>query len=513
VSDRHSGSVGAPGGAVRVRFAPSPTGALHLGNARTALFNWLVARRSGGTMVLRIEDTDVERHQSWAEPGILEDLRWLGLDWDEGPDVGGPHGPYRQSERGEGYREAARRLMASGRVYRCFCPEGRLEVERRAAFAAGRPPHYSGRCRKLAGEEVERRVAEGEPFVLRLDVGFGLSPLGAKIRFRDRLRGFIEVDSREVSDPVLIRRDGRPTYNFAVVVDDAAMGIDLVLRGDDHLSNTPRQVLLFEALGHPVPEFAHLPTVRGEDGGKLSKRHGAVSLAEYRTRGYPAEAVLNALALLGWAPSDDRQVLMREEILAEFRLERINRAAARFDPAKLDWLSGQHLQRSDARALAGEIGSRLVADGLLAADDLPRLGEWVVEIAELVRHSVVRLDQVAQRFAGVFARGGEPATDEGRAAVRGPAAAAVLDALARAVRERPPDDTAGWVELKQRVAAESGIKGRRLFHPIRVALTGENSGPELDRLVPLIVKGSRILPARIPTLDSRIERTRAWAAR
>ncbi len=496
---------------LRVRFAPSPTGALHLGNARTALFNWIVARQSGGTLVLRIEDTDVDRHLQGAEAAILEDLRWLGLDWDEGPDVGGPHAPYRQSERGDGYREAAAALLSAGRAYRCFCSAGRLEADRKVAFSAGRQPHYPGRCRGIAPDEAQRRADAGEPFVLRFDVGSDGAAPGTSIRFRDRLRGWIEVDRREVGDPVLVRRDGRPTYNFAVCVDDAAMGIDLVLRGDDHLSNTPRQVLLFEAMDFTVPEFAHLPTVRAEDGGKLSKRHGAVSLAEYRRRGYVREGVLNALVLLGWAPSDDRQVLGVGEILREFDLDRVHRAAARFDPARLDWLSAQHLQRYEPSALAPELGRRLIEAGFLAAADLSPLEDWLAEVADLVRHSVSRLDEAPERCAGLFAAGGRPASGEGRAALHERESALVLETLAQVLAESAaPADLESWLALKQSVKERCGVKGRKLFHPIRLAITGQDSGPELDRLVPLVVRGGRIAPQRVPALESRLGRTREW---
>ncbi|HKQ60711.1 MAG TPA: glutamate--tRNA ligase, partial [Candidatus Polarisedimenticolaceae bacterium] len=387
----------APERPLRVRFAPSPTGSLHLGNARTALFNWVVARQTGGCFLLRIEDTDREREQEGSEAGILEDLRWLGLTWDEGPEVGGPFAPYRQSERLPRYAAEAERLRAAGRAYRCFCSEEQLERERAAQRASGAAPRYSGRCRRLDPQEAGAREAAGEPFALR----FIVQPDGAdperRVDFQDRLHGRLEFLARELGDPVILRRDGRPTYNFAVVVDDAAMRIDLVLRGDDHLSNTPRQVELYRALGHALPEFAHLPMVRGSDGGRLSKRHGAASVAEYRRLGYPVAGLLNALALLGFAPRSEQNVFGVDELTADFELGRVNRAPATFDPAKLDWICAQHLQRLPAAELATGILERLVAAGLLPEERPAAAAAWGAAAAELLRAGLAHLDQVPER--------------------------------------------------------------------------------------------------------------------
>jgi glutamyl-tRNA synthetase/nondiscriminating glutamyl-tRNA synthetase len=488
----------------RVRFAPSPTGSLHLGNARTALFNWLVARQRGGTLVLRIEDTDVDRHEEGSEQKILDDLRWLGLDWDEGPDVGGPRGPYRQSERGERYRRSADTLRESGRAYRCFCEERGPRTPGRRTLGCG------GGCERLDPAAARERAAAGEAHAVRFRVlPPDPDPADLRIRFHDRLRGPIEVDATEVADPVLLRRDGRPTYNFAVVVDDGEMGIDLVLRGDDHLSNTPRQVLLFRSLGLELPEFVHLPMVRGADGSRLSKRHGAVSLAEYRERGYPREALVNALALLGWAPpGGERSVFGIEELLQEFDLDRVNRAPAAFDAGKLDWLSSRHLQQADAGELGAAIGRRLAAAGLLPDGGVD--AGWLAGVAEMLRTKIDRLDQAAERAAPLFAPGGDPGGDEARAALRGEEAGAVVAALVQFASDAEPETAEAWKELKQVIQRESGAKGKALFHPLRVALTGAVSGPELDRLVPLIVRGHRLLPDHVPSLGGRVRRTAGW---
>ena len=279
---------------MRVRFAPSPTGLLHVGNARTALFNWLLARGQNGTIVLRIEDTDTERSTRASEAGIIADLRWLGLDWDEGPDAGGPFAPYRQSERMERYAAVARDLVARGHAYHCFCTTDQLEAERQAAMAASLPPKYSGRCRDLSAETVSARLAAGEAAALRFRV-----PASRDVTFHDIVRGDVTFSTDVIGDPVIVRSDGRPAYNFAVVIDDVEMKITHVIRGEDHVSNTPRQVLVYEALGATPPAFAHLSLVMGPDHAPLSKRHGATSVAEFRERGYLPEALVNYLALAG----------------------------------------------------------------------------------------------------------------------------------------------------------------------------------------------------------------------
>ena len=488
----------------RVRFAPSPTGSLHLGNARTALFNWLVARGTGGTFVLRIEDTDTEREREGSEAGILDDLRWLGLDWDEGPDRGGPFAPYRQSERGEHYRRAAERLLAGGRGYRCFCSDELLEADRKAH--AG----YSGRCRDLDPAESDRRGAAGEEHAIRFrTIPSKPSAEDLVVRFRDRLRGEVSFPAIELGDPVLVRRDGRPTYNFAVVVDDLAMGITLVLRGDDHLSNTPRQVLLFRALGGTLPDFAHLPMVRGADGERLSKRHGATSVSEFRRMGYPPEALLNALVLMGWSPSGDRTIVSVGEMVEEFDLDRVGRSPAVFDPAKLSWISGQHVHALPAERLAREVRESLRAAALLPEGPEGNVDRWVAEVAELVRPSISHFDQVVPRCAAVFPGEGPSLTEEAVQALREPAAAAVLSALDAEFSAAEPETTESWQAARERIKAASGARGKGLFHPIRAALTGDLHGPELDRLIPVIVLGAKLLPGKVPGLAERVRRARA----
>ena len=495
----------------RLRFAPSPTGTLHLGNARTALFNWIAARQSAGHLVLRIEDTDIEREKTGSEEAILSDLRWLGLDWDEGPDVGGPFGPYRQSERRELYADAASQLLESGRAYRCFCDEDRLAADREKRLAEGKAPHYSGTCRRLQAAEADRRAQAGEPFVVRFATRFEteIDP-DASVGFVDRLRGTVLFPLKELGDTVILRRDGRPTYNFAVVVDDAAMEIDIVVRGEDHLSNTPRQVLLYQALGKPVPEFAHLPMVRASDGSRLSKRHGAVSVAEYRDQGYPVDGVINALALLGWSPGEDRTLFDSDELLRIFDLDDVSRAPAAFDQAKLEWICSQHLLKMPGESLAVPFHRRLVEARLLPENESAAAGPWLAEFADLMKKYVSHDAEVPRYAAPLFFDGGCPADDEARDAMTGEAARSVVVALAEESGKSPPTDADSWQTIKKTVRQATGAKGKGLFQPLRVAITGSVSGPELDLLVPLVERGCRLFPGAILPVSDRARRTLVW---
>ena len=345
---------------MRVRFAPSPTGQLHVGNARTALFNWLLAHGKDGTLVLRIEDTDTERSTRESELGILEDLRWLGLHWDEGPDVGGAHGPYRQSERLHLYASYANELLGGSHAYHCFCSPAQLEADRQADLAAGRPPKYRGTCRNLPSTEVKRRVGAGERPVIRLRV-----PEDVEVSFQDLVRGEVTFSSEVIGDPVLVRSDGRPAYNFAVVVDDALMEITHVIRGEDHISNTPRQVLLYQALGFAPPAFAHLALVMGPDHTPLSKRHGATSVAEFRARGFLPEALTNYLALLGWSPGGDQELLPVDEMARRFAIEDVGHSAGVFDPEKLAWMNRQYMKVATPARVCAESARYFLSRGYL----------------------------------------------------------------------------------------------------------------------------------------------------
>jgi len=476
---------------MRVRFAPSPTGHLHVGNARTALFNWLLARGQGATFVLRIEDTDAERSTAESERGILDDLQWLGLQWDEGPDVGGPYGPYRQSERLDLYRSFAGELIRSGQAYYCFCAAEDLEAERQAALAAGRPPQYSGRCRGIPPAEAAARVAAGEAAVVRFRV-----PEGREVAFEDLVRGTVRFGTDVIGDPVLLRSDGRPAYNFAVVVDDALMGITHVVRGEDHISNTPRQVLIYEALRFTPPVFAHLALVLGPDHSPLSKRHGATSVAEFRSRGVLPEALLNYLALLGWSPGGGEEILPAEELARRFALEGVGHSAAVFDVEKLSWVNRHYLRGAEPARLTDLAMPGFVAAGFVRADT-PSARAYLASVVPFASAAVDLVQQIPDRLRFLFefdpqrARAQE---DVGRV-LSEPGAAEVIAAFARELAAEPRLlDRERFRAVAARVRQATGRKVQALFHPIRVAVTGEAGGPELDLAVPAIDRGAE-LPA------------------
>src|SRR4051812_8074181 len=388
-----------PPSQVRVRFAPSPTGHLHVGNARTALFNWLFARQQGGVMILRIEDTDVERSEARFESQLLDDLKWLGIDWDEGPDVGGAYAPYRQSDRTKIYQEHGERLLSEGKAYLCFCTAEELEAERQKAIAEHRPQIYSGKCRKLDPSESLKRRAAGEQAAIRLHIP------ERPIRFHDIVHGPVEFQSEVVSDPIIIRSSGMPVYNYVVVIDDALMKITHVIRGDDHLSNTPKQVALYEALGWPVPEFAHLSTILGADRERLSKRHGATSIANFRDMGVFPEALVNYLALLGWAPpGGTREMFSRDELVKEFSLERVTPSPAVFDMEKLYWLNRHYIKESPPERIREAVSAFLSRAGLLGqpAADAPAFRLWLSKVSDLLVPSVSRLDELPDRAGLIF---------------------------------------------------------------------------------------------------------------
>src|SRR5215472_11297941 len=382
---------------VRVRFAPSPTGQLHVGNARTALFNWLFARQRGGIHVLRIEDTDLERSEARYESQLLEDLKWLGLDWDEGPDVGGPYGPYRQSDRMEIYHSTADRLVREKKAYYCFCTAEELERDREQALKEGRQPVYSGRCRELDPAELQRRLAAGEPAAIRLKIP------EHPIKFHDMVRGDVEFASESVSDPIIMRSNGLPVYNYVVVIDDAEMKITHVIRGDDHLSNTPKQVALYEALDLPVPQFAHLSTILGPDRERLSKRHGATSIANFRDMGILPEALMNYLALLGWAPSGgDREIFPKAELIKEFSLERVTPSPAVFDTEKLYWLNRHYIKQGPPERIRSLGSGFLERAGLLPVNMNGNVSGWAGRLVDLLAPYVDKLEQLPQRAGIIF---------------------------------------------------------------------------------------------------------------
>ena len=492
---------------MRLRFAPSPTGQLHVGNARTALFNWLLARGQGGTFILRIEDTDVARSTKAAERAAFDDLHWLGLTWDEGPDAGGDHGPYRQSERLHIYRAHAIELMAAGKAYYCFCSEEDLEMERYQALRAGQPPKYGGRCRNIPREEARRRVENGEPAAVR----FRVPDAEREIAFNDIVRGDVSFESVVVGDFVLLRSGGVPAYNFAVVVDDALMEISHVIRGEDHISNTPRQLLLYEAFGWKPPRFAHVSMVLGPDHSKLSKRHGATSVSEFRETGYLPEALANYLALIGWSPGDNEEVLPLEELARRFRLEDVGKSAGVFDPEKLAWVNRHYLKLAAPERLARLAVPYFKAEGWLTAASDAAV-EFLAFAVPMAAASVDRLEQVTARLRFLFDYSAERALQDPTIRSEAEAARAVVAALAEELASAPPMlDREAFRAVAARVRERTGQKGKALFHPIRLALMGEPEGIELDLGVPAIECGARLDPSSgLPRILSAAERSAAF---
>jgi nondiscriminating glutamyl-tRNA synthetase len=494
----------------RVRFAPSPTGMLHVGNARTALYNWLFARHTGGDFILRIEDTDLERSEERHEVQLMQDLQWMGLAWDEGPELsgagGGPHGPYRQSERLDIYRTHTERLLAEGKAYRCFCTPEELETERKQAAAEHRQQIYSRRCLAIPAAESTTRAASGEHFAVRLQIP------DRPLRFHDIVRGDVEFAADSVSDPVLVRSAsgasaGVPVYNYVVTVDDALMEITHVIRGDDHISNTPKQVAIYEAFGWKVPEFAHLSTILGADRERLSKRHGATSIASFREMGILPEALVNYLALLGWgAEGGLRETFTPEELVKEFKLERVTASPAVFDFDKLNWLNRHYMKLVQPERLADLSSPYFVDAGLLPSESSGAIEDWFTKLLALFIPAVDRLEQLPEKTRFVFRHdpAAAKADPENAELLATESSQKVLAALANrvaAIESVTPEQFKAWMN---EIKTETAVKGKELFHPVRIALTGSHSGPEFDKLIPLIEEGSTLtLPEHLPSVRER----------
>ena len=488
---------------VRVRFAPSPTGKLHIGGARTAIYNWAFARANGGTFILRIDDTDPTRSTDENTQIILRAMRWLGLDWDEGPEVGGDFGPYAQTERLDMYKEAAQKLWDAGRAYPCFCTTEQLAADRAAAQARKDPfQGYQRRCRDLSREDAQARIDAGEPYVLRIKVPADRGD----VVIHDAVHGDVVFDAKELDDFVIFRSDGTPTYNFATVVDDAMMGITHVIRGDDHLSNTPRQVMVYEALEAPVPTFAHISMILGADGKKLSKRHGATSVEEYRDAGYLSDAFVNYLALLGWSLDGETTVIPRDVLASQFSLERISKNPATFDPKKLDWMNAEYINAMSDADFADQIMLPELHEAGLIDDGFEADETWVDALAAIVKPRTKMPADAVGVAAPVFATAQTLEYDE-KSVAKGLAKegmGAVLDA-ARAALEAvsanawTPEAIDGTLEpLPEALDA----KKRIVFQAVRVAVCGNMVSPPLGETMSLIGKDDCL---------ARIDRARALA--
>ncbi len=493
-------------GPVRTRIPPSPTGYLHVGNAWAAFFNWLFARHHGGQVVLRIEDTDPTRSSPEYERAIYEDLRWLGIEWDEGPDVGGPYGPYRQSERTGLYRAAADELVARGFAYPCYCTPEEIEAERARAQAERRAYRYSGRCRQLEPRERRAYEAAGRRAAIRLDLSSFRDPSRAQpggwlqlraqdgterlcVVVRDLVRGEVVFALDELDDFLVVRSDGTALYNFANVVDDHGMRITHILRAVEHLSNTPRQLLLYHAFGWEPPEFAHLPVLVGPDRRKLSKRHGDAALREYREALYLPEALRNFFALMAWYPEDGREIFSTEELVARFDLKDVGRASPVFDRQKLVWMNGEYLRRllrEDPDRLAGLVADYLHRQGLLPDPKGPERLAYVRRVVEVLGERIKEGADVLRYGDFFFLELPHYDPKAVDAYLRSPEAARVLD-LAAATLEGVQPFRAGEVEAAVRSMAQAhGLSMRQVVHPLRVALTGKTVGPGLFELMEVL---------------------------
>lgn len=467
---------------VRVRFAPSPTGALHVGSARTFLFNWLFARNMGGTMILRIEDTDVARSTEESTAGIIDGLKWLGFDWDEGPEVGGDYGPYFQSERFDLYHEYAERLLEMGMAYRCYCTPEELDVRRKALLAEGKPPKYDRRCYHLTEAEREQFQREGRPYVLRF-----YSTDEGETAFVDMIRGEVRFSNHVLDDFVIVRSDKVPTYNFAVVVDDHLMRISHVIRGEDHISNTPRQLQVYRALGLPEPTFAHLPMILGPDRARLSKRHGAKAVMEFAADGYLPEAVVNYLALLGWAYDDSQELFeIPDELIAKFTIEKVSKNPAIFDLQKFEWMNGVYIRKLTPEELAERALPLMQQAGLLPATPSPELHRRYLGAVSAVQSRVKSINEVVDATRYFFA---DEITYDPKAVQKFLHREYVPTLLEKLLAKLESLDSF-TEEAIEKVFDELGegfeLKKADLMQPVRVALTGGSASPGMYETVALI---------------------------
>ncbi|MBA7510806.1 Glutamate--tRNA ligase 1 [subsurface metagenome] len=486
---------------IRVRFAPSPTGYLHLGGARTALFNWLFAKRKGGTFILRIEDTDEVRSTNEAVLAIIRGLEWLGMNWNEGPKITidrhktvikevGEHKPYFQMKRLELYRKYAEKLIEDGKAYRCYCFPEELEEMRKKAIQEKRPPKYDGRCRNLTAEDEKIYKEEGRKPVVRFK-----TPQEGVTEFEDIVRGKVSFQNNLLDDFVMLKSSGSPTYNFAVVVDDHEMEISHVIRGDDHISNTPRQILLYEALGWEKPQFAHVPMILGSDGSRLSKRHGATSLEYYEKEGYLPEAMVNYLALLGWATEDSQQIFDIEELKEKFSLERCAKSAAIFDLQKLLWMNGEYIRKMEPDELTTEALPFIIKENLIQGDTDEEVKQWVENILtkaiSLEQEKIKLLKDIPYLISYMLKEDLENKDYEEEAKEKVLKVSGVKQILSdcRDRLTRLEDFSEEKIEQEVRnYTKESGKKTSEVFHPIRVAVSGRTRGPGLFALLSFLGK-------------------------
>lgn len=479
---------------VRVRYAPSPTGHLHIGNARTALFNYLFARNKGGKFIIRIEDTDQKRNIEGGEESQLKYLKWLGMDWDESVDVGGEYGPYRQSERNDIYNRYTNELLEKGLVYKCYCTEEEIEAEREEQSGRGETPHYSGKCRHLTAEERNQLEVEGRKPSIRIKV-----PVGATFSFDDMVKGFVSFDSEGIGDWVIVKKDGMPTYNYAVAIDDHLMEISHVLRGDDHISNTPKQLMVYEALGWKPPIFGHMTLIVNESRKKLSKRDESIIqfIEQYEELGYLPEALFNFITLLGWSPVGEDEIYLKEEFIEIFDADRLSKSPALFDKQKLLWMNNQYVKKADLEHVIAISLPHLIKAGRLDANISGEKEKWAHNLIALFQEKLSYGAEIVE-LTDMFFKDEAEYEEEAKEVLSGETVPEVLQAFSRELDHLPEFKAAEIKAAMKAVQKSTGQKGKNLFMPIRSAVTGQTHGPDLPQAIELLGK-TKVL-ARIKKL-------------
>lgn len=485
----------------RVRFAPSPTGPLHIGGARSALFNYLFARKYGGNFVVRIEDTDLERSSRESEENILASLRWLGITWDEGIGVGGDYAPYRQTERLDTYQRFTAQLLAESKAYYCYCTEEELEAERQILIEQGETPRYLGKCRELSTKEREKLQAEGRRPTIRFRV-----PDNHLVIFNDLVRGEVTFDTATMGDYVIVKSDGIPVYNFACVIDDTLMEISHVIRGEEHLSNTPRQLLIYDALGLTRPQFAHVSLILGKDRSKMSKRHGATSVVAYQEAGYLPEALINFLALLGWSPPGEEEILSLAEIVQYFSLDRVAKNPAVFDIDKLKWINGCYIRQSSLDRLTELAIPYLQKAGIFGPELTVEERAWTRLLMEATQDRLSCLSEIVEQAQGLIGDEVTPENEEAALVLQEEQVPLVIrhfkQQLESLVMDKVNLDVPQAKAMLKRLTKETKLGGRKVFMPLRVCLTGKMHGPELYHVIPLL--GIRGCLARLTRLNKLV---------
>jgi nondiscriminating glutamyl-tRNA synthetase len=469
---------------VRVRYAPSPTGHLHIGNARTALFNYLFARNQGGKFIIRIEDTDKKRNIAGGEESQLKYLKWLGMDWDESVDVGGEYGPYRQSERNDIYQTYYNQLLENGHAYKCYCTEAEIEAEREAQTERGETPHYSGKCRHLTAEERAKLESEGREPSIRIFV-----PEGKTYTFDDMVKGAVSFESEGMGDWVIIKKDGTPTYNFAVTIDDYLMKISHVLRGDDHISNTPKQLMVYEALDWEPPKFGHMTLIVNESRKKLSKRDESIIqfIEQYEELGYLPEALFNFITLLGWSPAGEEELYSKEEFIKIFDASRLSKSPALFDTQKLTWMNNQYMKKIDVdRALELSL-PHLIKAGRLSENLTEEEQQWARSLVSLLQEKMSFGAEIVE-LSDMFFKDEAEYEEDAKEVLTGETVPEVLKAFSEEL-EKLPNFIADEIKAAMKAVQKStGQKGKNLFMPIRAAVSGQTHGPDLPQAIELLGK-------------------------